>query len=220
MKLIPSRVVLLLVAIALGFSAGQASAEGFIQISVGGAFTDDSDFDFDFDGPGGSVTIEDVEFEDSISVDFGGGAFFSVIPFLDLGLQAGVGYYQPTVDTTAGFDDLEFNMIPISVIGMARIPLFKSDRLPHGLIQPYVGIGPAFVVSYLEIDGGGLDASAVGFDVGFDLRAGLNIQLTSLLGIFVQYKRLEVDTTLTDSSNDLDIDFKTDHITAGLGFHF
>jgi hypothetical protein len=218
MKLIRSRVVLLLLAIALGFSAGQASAEGFIQLSVGSAFTDDADFKFDFGGA--SITVEDVEFEDSVSVDLGGGAFFSVIPFLDLGLQAGIGYYQPTVDTAAGFDDLEFNMIPFSVIGMVRIPLFKSDRLPHGLIQPYVGIGPAFVISYLEIDDIGGDASAVGFDVGFDLRAGLNIQLTKLLGIFVQYKRIEVDSTLTDSSDDLDIDFRTDSISAGLGFHF
>ena len=42
-----------------------------------------------------------------------------------------------------------------------------------------------------------------------------------LLGVFIQYKRIEVDASLSDSGEAfLDIVFKTDHITAGLVFHF
>lgn len=215
MKSICSLHALLSLIVALGLFAGQANAEGFIQISVGGAFTDDADLDFE-----GFGTFRDVEFEDSVSVDFGGGAFFSVLPFLDLGVQGSIGYYQPTIELGGGFDDLEFNLFPISVLGMARVPLFKSDRVPHGLLQPYVGIGPSFLLSVLEVNEGPVDGTAAGFDVGFDFRAGLNINLTRLLGIFVQYKRVEVDASLSDSGDDLNIDFKTDHVTAGLGFHF
>jgi len=216
MKSPSSMIALLSFAALFGFSAGRAgAAEGFVQISVGGAFTEDADFDVD-----GLGVITDVEFEDSVSIDVGGGAWFSPTDFLDLGVQGGIGYFRPTVETISGFDDLEFHLVPFSVLGMARIPLFKSDRLPHGIIQPYAGIGPTFLLSFLEIDEVGIDASAVGFDVGFDLRAGVNVNLTHLLGLFVEYKRTEVDATLTDGSDDLDVDFATDHITAGLGFHF
>jgi len=135
-------------------------------------------------------------------------------------VQGGIGYYRPVVELGGGIDDLEFNLIPISILGMARIPLFKSDRRPHGLLQPYVGIGPNFLLSLLFFDDAGADVSAAGFDVGFDFRAGLNVNVTRTFGLYVEYKRTEVDATLTDSNDDLEIDFATDHVMAGFGIHF
>ena len=196
-------------------SASQADAEGFMHVSLGAAFTEDADLDFV-----GFFVIPDVEFEDSVSFNIGGGYWFSPVDFLDLGVQGGMGYYRPTVELGGGIDDLEFNLIPISVLGMARIPLFKSDKRPHGLIQPYTGIGPNFLLSVLIFDDAGADIAAVGFDVGFDFRAGVNLNVTRTFGLFVEYKHTEVDATLTDSSDDLEIDFVTDHFMVGFGVHF
>lgn len=215
MKPLGLTIALLTVTGLFSFSASQADAEGFMHVSLGAAFTEDADLDFV-----GFFVIPDVEFEDSVSFNIGGGYWFSLVDFLDLGVQGGVGYYRPTVELGGGIDDLEFNLFPISVLGMARIPLFKSDNRPHGLIQPYTGIGPNFLLSVLIFDDAGADISAVGFDVGFDFRAGVNLNVTRTFGLFVEYKRTEVDATLTDSSDDLKIDFVTEHVMFGFGVHF
>lgn len=215
MKILGSLITLLFVTVLLSIDANPTKAEGFFQVSLGGAFTEDADLDFE-----GFFVVPDVQFEDSVSVDIGGGGWFSVLTFLDLGIGAGLGYYSPTVEIGSGLDDFEFQLLPFSVMSMARVPLFKTDRRPHGLLQPYVAIGPSFVLSVFDYDDAGIDGTAVGFDVGFDFRAGVNINLTKLIGLFVEYKRTEVDSTLSDGGDDLKIDFKTDHIKAGIGFHF
>jgi opacity protein-like surface antigen len=216
MKSLRSMLSLISFMVLVGFEASGAEAvDGFIQFSVGEAGTEDSDFEID-----GFGTIPHVEFEDSVSVDLTGGAWFPIFDLLDIGVHGSLGYYRPQVETVSGFDDLDFHLAPLSMLGMVRIPLFKTDRLPHGFLQPFAGIGPEFLLSYIEVDEPGVDDSAVGFDVGFDFRAGVNVNVTRLLAFFVQYKRTEVDAELSDGGDDLEIDFESNHITAGIGFHF
>src|SRR4030095_14779336 len=185
-----------------------ARAEGFVDLRVGGAFTEDNDVEFTRPGGGGSVEFP-TEYEDSVTGGVRGGYWFESLPWL--GLAADVSYFAPDDDTSFG---AEYDVIPLSPLLMGRVPIATSEEFPHGRVQPFIGVGPGIFVSLADFGAGadadngegrgglhparGAPSSAVGpgisaslaafgagadddtVEVGADLHAGLNVQVTRM----------------------------------------
>src|SRR5687767_9085067 len=155
-----SRTVPLLASIAFvaGCTASTAArAEVFVDLRVGGAFTDDNDIELDF----GPVSLRgETEYEDSVTGGMRLGYWFDSLPWF--GLAADVSYFAPDDDTGGP----EYDVIPISPLFMARVPIATTEEYPYGRVQPFLGIGPGIFVSLLDFDPAGDDETVeVGVDV-------------------------------------------------------
>jgi opacity protein-like surface antigen len=185
-----------------------ASAEGFIDLRIGGAFTDDNDIELDF-GP--ASLRGETEYEDSVTGGMRAGYWFDSLPWL--GLAADVSYFAPDDDTGGP----EYDVIPISPLFMARVPIATTEEFPHGRVQPFLGIGPGIFVSLLDFEPVGDDETV---EVGVDLHAGLNFQVTPLVSLFVEYRFTYVEPEFEVQGVDITPELSTHHATAGIGFHF
>ena len=185
-----------------------ARAEGFIDLRVGGAFTDDNDVEVDF-GPG---SLEgSTEYEDSVTGGVRAGYWFESLPWL--GLAADVSYFAPDDDTGGP----EYDVIPLSPLLMARVPIAKTEEFPYGRFQPFLGVGPGIFVSLLDLDGIGDDETV---QVGVDLHAGLNFQITRVVSVFAEYRYTYVEPEFEIQGVDITPELSTHHAGIGLGFHF
>jgi opacity protein-like surface antigen len=189
-----------------------ARAEGFVDLRVGGAFTEDGDVELSV--PGFSVTGE-TDFEDSVTGGGRLGYWFDSFPWL--GLAADVSYFAPDIDDGG----TEIGVIPISPLLMMRAPLADDEEFPHGRIQPFAGIGPGIFISLVDFDGSSDEESV---DVGLDVHAGLKYLITPNVGIFVQYRYTWLEPEVEADGFPLDVDVEaelsTHHVAGGLGFHF
>jgi hypothetical protein len=204
-----------------------ARAESAVMISLGVASTRDADLEVTmrgeeiFDGP--------AEYSSSISVNIRLDKWWELSPLeiktfkfprVDLGMSGGFGYYNTRTNEDEDELTITFHSVPMSALGMIRFPILVSDKLPRGAFEPYAGIGPvAFVVmgkvqynSYL----------AVNLLIGWEARAGVNVNLSKTLGLYIDYRFTSVDTKLKDNNDDVRIrtKLKTDHVSLGIIHHF
>ena len=185
-----------------------ARAEVFVDLRVGGAFTDDNDIELDF----GPVSLRgETEYEDSVTGGMRAGYWFYSLPYF--GLAADVSYFAPDDDTGGP----EYDVIPISPLFMARVPIATTEEYPFGRVQPFLGIGPGIFVSLLDFDPVGDDETV---EVGVDLHAGLNFQVTRLVSVFVEYRFTYVEPEFEVQGVDITPELSTHHAGAGIGFHF
>jgi len=197
---------LLVVLFAVSVSASTARAEGFVDLRVGGAFTEDGDVDID---PGPRV---ESEFDDSVTGGIRAGYWFDSLPWL--GLAADVSYFGPDPEIISGAD---IEVIPLSPLLMGRVPIATSEEYPHGRIQPFIGVGPGVFISLVDLGPGADDESV---DVGFDLHAGLNFQVTPVVSIFGEYRFTHFESDVDVQGFDIETELDTHHIAGGIGFHF
>ena len=102
---------------------------------------------------------------------------------------------------------------------MLRLPLVKSDTHENGRLQPYVAAGPTFVLSVLTSDLA--DGADAGFDVGFDLRAGVAIMLSRHFGLFTEYGYSDIGVSIENSAGDkVKSTIKTNRVHAGVALRF
>jgi len=205
------RTALLVASIAFiaGGIAGSARAEGFVDLRVGGAFTEDNDVQLSV----GPASIDfPTEYKDSVTGGVRGGYWFDSLSWLGLALD--VSYFAPDDDTAGG---PEYDVIPISPLLMARVPISTSEEFPHGRVQPFLGIGPGVFVSLIDF-GSGADDETV--QVGVDLHAGLNLQVTPLVSAFVEYRYTYFEPEFHIQGVDIEPQFSTHHAAVGVGFHF
>lgn len=154
--------------------ATAARAEGFVDLRVGGSFTEDGDVELS--AAGASIEFE-RSYEDSLTGGVRGGYWFDSLPWF--GLAGDVSYFGPDDDQSGP----EFDVIPISPLLMLRAPLAPSDEFPHGRVQPFAGIGPGIFVSLVDFGPGEEDE---GVNVGLDVHAGLRFLITPNVAIFAQ----------------------------------
>jgi opacity protein-like surface antigen len=219
--------VTLALALLLG-SSTPALGEGFISGRFGGSFTDDGKVD-----PGGDLADAldlddaDARYEDSITFGLRGG--YWIDPFDYLGFALDLSYFRADLDKVKGFDvgnNFDVYVVPMSLLVMGRLPLLRDDSHPHGLLQPYVGIGPSVFLTVADAEIPDFDNyAAVGADVGLDFVSGVNVQITELIALFLEYRYTDYKAKLNDDLDvvkdvKLDLDLETHHITAGIGFHF
>lgn len=227
MRRLRSAVTCVLAAAAVA-SSGTAVAEGFVSGRFGGSFTDDGKID-----PGGDLADAldldnaNAKYEDSITFGLRGG--YWIDPFDYFGLALDISYFRPDLDHVEGFDvgnNFDVHVVPISLLAMLRVPIFRSDSHPHGVLQPYAGVGPGVFLTVADADIPGFDNyAAFAADVGLDFVSGLNVQITELIAVFAEYRYTNFKAKLNDDLDvvddvKLDLDLETHHVTMGIGFHF
>jgi Outer membrane protein beta-barrel domain len=216
--------------------AGSASAQGFLDVYGGAAFTSDSDL---VTRIGGSSLHDDVELDPSAEVGIRGGMWFPDLPWL--GIASDFSYFELNgpaagVDHTIGGipirtrDNVDVDVFPISLLLMLRTKVFTGPLGPLG-VQPYVGVGPGLFVSWVHDDAltigiGGSEESVedTSYDLGLDTRAGLRFHFTRSFGLFAEYRftyyEPEFEDDLFGASIEIESEFATHHVVAGLGFQF
>lgn len=174
------------------FLNGEFYAGGY----VGGGITPSQDLRYSgtlINGnPGGpSVTVRNNKFDAGVVVGLKLGYFFRSCPYL--GLEGETNYTPSRVprqrvtmsniigggnQATMPHDDWVNWTLALHIV--ARYGFLKDNEVPFGRLQPYVGIGPGFVINYEDVD------SAKNFSL--DLMAGVRYMLTKHISAFVEYK--------------------------------
>jgi len=236
---------LLVVAVVLALVAAgpaPASAEFFVDLYVGGAFTYYDDLSANFGAT--FQLLEDVEYDDSVI--FGGriGYWFERPLFnrLNFGLGVDVSWWEPdvdfqTVDGTQAIGGLAasgtFSVLPIDISVVAvsldlmfRWPVFVSPEFPRGRLQPYLAVGPAVFFTEAEDSGNFAPANQSDSDttVGFKFGAGVAWHLLKNLAVFGEYRftYFSPEWNFTDGgvSGKLETDISTFYFLVGLSLRF
>jgi opacity protein-like surface antigen len=194
-------------------------AEAMLDAYLGGAFHDDSTIDYDTSFAGSGFDL--ASWDDSVAAGIRGGYWFEG-PLKWFGLGVDLSYFSAEQSTSFGFpisDSTELVLLPVTPMAMVRVPLLASERYSGGRIAPYVGVGPGLFVSVLLNDP--FIDDDVGFDVGLDLRAGVTTQLAPHFGLFVEYRRTDVDIEVEDTFGDtFRTNLQSDHVNAGVAIRF
>ena len=122
-------------------------------------------------------------------------------------------------------DDVDIDLIPISILLMLRTKLFTAPFGPPLWVQPYVGLGPGLFVSWVDdaltIGIGGIEESVedTSLDIGLDTRAGLRFHLTHSFALFVEYRftyyEPDFDDDLFGDSIEIESEIATHHAIGG-----
>ncbi len=219
-----------------------ASAEWFIDVYGGGAFTLSEDVEatgsiagLDIDG-----RLRDVKFDDSFALGGRIGYRFQSVPYLALAVDAW--HFRPDVPsqqvtasgTIAGLsgsipvsiDATDLSVIAASLDLMFRVPLVRTKDFPQGVVQYYLLAGPAIFVTKLgdsQITGGGFTLvgdSETETTVGVKAGAGFAWQFHKNLAVFAEYRftHFSPEFKLTDVK--LKADVNTHYALGGLSFRF
>jgi len=208
---------------------GGARAEGFVDVRLGGSFTEDTDNTVKV-GPVGSVPQSTLSattgFEYGVSLGIGGGYWLESLPWLGFALNLSYFKSNENIDS----DALRLDVYPVAGLLMLRYPLLKSDAYPRGRLQPYLGIGPAGFVSTANLNPAALgtagkfnDTSA---DVGLYAQLGFKYFLGESWGLFVEQRFTRFDPSAYKDTVDvvpIEIDLgplNTWHTAMGLAYHF
>jgi opacity protein-like surface antigen len=238
-----SLLVVAVVLVLLVVGAHPASAEVFVDLYLGGAFTADHDLTAQF----GSTTLqvlEDVEYD--ASVLFGGriGYWFErpLYDRLAIGLALDVFWFQPDIDSqtvsgsqtsggvTFGADFLVFP-IDVSVVGvgldlMLRWPVLPSSDFPRGRLQPYLTVGPTLFYAEAEDSGNFTPNNQSDTDTSIGVKVGLGVayHLSRNLAVFGEtrftYFNAEWDFTDSGVGGTVETDFNTLYMLVGLSYRF
>ena len=139
----------------------------------------------------GSATLFGNQFNNSLTGGVKFGYFTHRIPYLGLEVESSVNnsyVNRRSLSTSRPIQGASQVAVPndfwinwttaLHIVG--RYGFFPDQEVPFGRLQPYVGIGPAFIVLYEEVD------SAKNF--GIDVMAGVRYMFTKHIGAFVEYK--------------------------------
>ena len=174
------------------------------------------------------------------------GTWFDKIPIIGyelpkffhyFGFEVDIGYHgldwpkqRVAVTPTNRSYDLQNtgSVIPVCFMVMGRYGFWPDEIAPWGRLQPYVGIGPALVVSnqYLNI---GTDYRSTEADLGLAIETGIRYFLTKKISTNVAFRyqyvnlHLDSDDTLFDLPR-LNIPMYTRYhffnFFVGVGYHF
>jgi opacity protein-like surface antigen len=128
--------------------------------------------------------------------------------------------------------EYSFNQTVVSATPLLflRARFLKSDSVPNGHLQPYIGIGPGLFFSNQEMSiqrdsSSKLDAGHM--SVGIDLRTGIRWQLSRNLKVFSEYRmthyksdRINDDKATFLSKETGDSTLTTSNFMGGLTFTF
>jgi opacity protein-like surface antigen len=198
-----------------GVAVRPASAEFFVDLYAGGATTSNADTTV-------SSPFLTLSGETQWKASFVGGGrvgfYFEGLPWIGMALDAS--WFRPEEDVSA--NPVKLDVVPISVLVMGRLLLVKSPEFPKGRLQPYLGIGPGFFLTKFKLDTPMVSDSS--FDVGLDLRAGLNFMIIKNLGVFAEYRFTyvapEFDTPVAGVPVTTKIDLSTSQFMGGLTIRF
>jgi opacity protein-like surface antigen len=184
---------------------------------------------------GGRVTAKNQKFNNPVVV--GGvkiGYFLKSIPYLGFEIETNaaanrvrhqqVGLSRPVQGFTQAIlpnDSWVTWTSALHIVG--RYGFLRDQEVPFGRLQPYVGIGPGFVVIYDEVD------AAKNFAI--DLMAGVRYMMLKNVSAFVEYKfshqwdvELESHALVTPAGTvqrgTATFNYDSHRIVAGVAYHF
>jgi opacity protein-like surface antigen len=139
----------------------------------------------------GPATLFNNKFSNCLTGGLKFGYFTHRIPYLGVEVESGVSnsyVNRRTLSINRPIQGSTLATVPndfwvnwttaLHLVG--RYGFFPDEEVPFGRLQPYVGIGPCFVVLYEEVD------SAKNF--GIDVMAGVRYMFTKHISAFVEYK--------------------------------
>jgi opacity protein-like surface antigen len=215
---------------------GWFPGEFYVGGYLGGSLVQNTDLRFEniFPAGGGKLTASRQKFEPAVVGGLKGGYFLQSIPYL--GFEIETNYANNTVrnqrvglsravqgSTQADLpvDDWATWTMAMHIVG--RYGFFPDQEVPFGRLQPYVGIGPGFVVIYDSVD------AAKNFSI--DLMAGLRYMMLKNVSAFVEYKfshqwdvELEKHEIIsvggTQQRGTATFDYTTHRFVLGVAYHF
>ncbi len=144
------------------------------------------------------------------------------------GLSFDVSYFTVEPHNT---ELVSYDVIPLSLLLMARWPMLSGPRFPKGRFHPYIGIGPTwavyeFRVSDVTLPYGGGDGD--GDEITVTGLLGFNWQLSRRHALFLEYKYIDFDVAADDSNSywgipaklQLDSELATHRFVIGYSFVF
>ena len=130
-----------------------------------------------------------------------------------LGYELDVLYSNPHIKN---LDD-----IPGIHLSVTNIGLHMLGRYPGSTFQPYVGIGPAIIVS--RLGNSATTRADTNVTVGLDLLTGIRAFVTPTIAVFTEYKftmaTLRFTNTFADNSG-LHGDYRVNQLVVGVSYHF
>jgi len=191
------------------------NAEVFVDLYAGQTKTDKGKLDIT-GNVGGIAGSGDVAYDSSFTV--GGRVGGWIGRYFGVGLD--VFHFGSDVKNTS----IEQRNLAFAFDLMARLPLFASDGMPHGRLQPYVTVGPAIFVSDQSSPGFTAGRSA---SVGFKGGAGLKYLFMKHFGLFGEYRYTYFNPTQdfettgsAPSTGEISQRIGTHHFVGGLAIHF
>lgn len=225
----------LIVAIAGLTCATPASAEWFVDLYLGGAFTEKHDVDTRFPG---LVSAQDISFNNSFTGGLRGGYWlpFDVGP-VNFGLGADFTHFAPNIGqqittfcgafcATGTFQDIDLSVFVIGFDALVRFPLLKSPEFQHGQLQPYFRVGPAIFVAHASDSNNFSPANQGDSDtsIGVKLGTGVAWMFTKNIGIFGEYRYMHFSPEFTfqngAGSADVSTSINTHSVLVGATFRF
>lgn len=219
--------IVVLVCILVTLPTARASAEWFIDIYAGNAFSQDEEVTLRYLG----TAFAESDFDHSFTTGGRVGYYFHDFPSFGLALDAS--YFKP--DFRSG----DFNivpvtadvvMVPISVLTMIRFPLVRSRQHHEGMVQPYVAVGPGLFITDIEFDLTNVGKPGVeryhkfSADIGLDSRGGVAFMLTEHVAIFTEYRfthvHKEFESSIDNVKMTLETDFNTHSVLGGISYRF
>ena len=166
--------------------AAPASAEWFVDLYIGGAFTEKHDVDTQFVPSGAQVSTLDVSFNNSFTGGLLGVDFSHFAP--NISRQTRAFCAQFCVNGT--FDDLDLSVWVIGFDALLRAPLLKSAEFPHGQLQPYFRVGPAIFVADANDSSNFAPANQSDSDTSIGVKLGVGVAwlFTKNIGVFTEYR--------------------------------
>jgi opacity protein-like surface antigen len=143
------------------------------------------------------------------------GYWYSLIDELD------VAFYVDSGAALAEDHGVDLTTVPTSFLFMARVPLLRTDEVPAGRLQPYIGVGPSVVWSQVEKDA--QDHSST--DPGLDVRGGIAWMFFQSFGVFTEYRFTYTTTQFGtfdpgNQTTDFDGTLDINHLLFGAAFRF
>jgi len=185
-------------------------------------------------GRAGRVTLYNNQFATSLAGGVKLGYFFHSFPYLGLEGESSVTdsyVHRRTLSISRSIQGSNRATVPndfwinwttaLHIVG--RYGFLPDQDVPFGRLQPYVGIGPAVICLYEEVD------SAKNF--GIDVMAGVRYMFTKHISAFVEYKfnyhwAAEIEAHPfylpdgTEGRNTATLDFANHKIVAGVAYHW
>jgi opacity protein-like surface antigen len=182
----------------------------------------------------GPATLFNNQFDTSLVGGLKLGYFTHTIPYLGLEVESMVNNsfvnrqrlstnipIQGATQVTVPNDPWINWTTALHIVG--RYGFLPDKEVPFGRLQPYAGIGPAFIVLYEDVD------SAKNF--GLDVMAGVRYMITKHISTFVEYKfnyqwGVEIESHAfylpngTVGRGTANLDFATQKVVAGLAYHW
>jgi opacity protein-like surface antigen len=182
----------------------------------------------------GSATLLNNKFAPAVVGGLKFGYFNDRIPYLGLEVETNVSESKVKNISLAVSRPIQgFNQVTVpndNIINwttalhlVGRYGLVPDQEVPFGRLQPYVGVGPAFVVNYDEVD------SAKNF--GLDVMAGVRYMMLKNVSAFVEYKFTQVwDAEIeahafslpngTVGRGTAHLDYTSHKVVLGVAYHF